>query len=199
MTDGTEIVGLYGTLTINSDGSYNYVANTTFTGNYGDIDSFEYTITAPNGESSSANLEITIDYNTDSGASAGRVSASSFTFADDDAIDLPDTSLSTSDEGLDVLSFEGADQVISLADLIQPETLDIIDISGIGANTLNVAAEDIDAAIYVKGDNDDTVNLEGDDWSTVGQTTSGGETYDVWQSVNDTSTQIYIDPNVNVI
>lgn len=120
----------------------------------------------------------------------------SFTLADDNAIELHDISLATSSEGFNILSFEGADQIISLADLIQP---DIIDISGIGANTLNVAAKDVDSAIYVRGDNDDTVNLEGDDWSTVGQTTSGADVYDVWQSINDTSTQIYIDTTVNVI
>ena len=124
----------------------------------------------------------------------------SFTLADDaddaDAIDLPETSLSVSDEGLDVLSFDGADQVISLADIMEPE---MIDISGTGANTLNVAAEDVNSAIYVQGDSDDTVDLAGDNWSTVEQTTSGGEVYDVWQSGNDAMTQIYIDPNVNII
>jgi len=79
---------------------------------------------------------------------------------------------------------------------MEPE---IIDISGTGANTLNVAAEDVDSDIYVTGGSDDTVHLEGDGWSTVEQTTSGGEVYDVWQSGNDASTQIYIDPNVNII
>ena len=125
----------------------------------------------------------------------------SFTIADDtdEAIELPDTSFITSTEGLDILSFDGANQVISLSDLIQPEVLDIIDISGIGANTLNVAANDVDSTIYVRGDNDDTVNLEGDSWSNVEQTASGGEVYNVWQSADDVSTQIYIDNNVNII
>ena len=195
--DGTEIVGSYGTLTINSDGSYNYVANATFTGTYGDKDIFEYTITAPNGESSSANLEITIDYDSESRASAGRVSASSFTLADDaTSIDIPDTSLTVSSEGLDVLSFEGAGQVISLADMMQP---DIIDIGGIGANTLNVAVSDVESTIYIRGDSDDTVDLEGDSWSNVAQITSENELYNVWQVGADTSTQIYIDTDITNI
>ena len=143
----------------------------------------------------------------------------SFIFADDssdDTIELPDTSLTFSSEGLDVLSFEGADQVISLADLMQPETLDIIDISGLGANTLNVAAEDISSTLYIKGDSDDTVDLggAGDDLSDtdgasnpsswidtgVDVTDTSGQAYNVWQLDNDISTQIYIDTNItNVI
>ena len=124
--------------------------------------------------------------------------------------------MTLSDEGLDVLSFESADQVISLADLIQPETLDIIDISGLGANTLNVAAEDMSSTLYIKGDSDDTVDLggAGDDLSDtdgagnpsswidtgVDVTDTGGHAYNVWQLDNDISTQMYIDTNItNVI
>ncbi|MBH0095737.1 VCBS domain-containing protein [Psychrobacter sp. NZS113] len=214
--DGTEIVGSYGTLTINSDGSYNYVANATFTGTYGDIDIFEYTITAPNGESSSANLEITIDYDSESGASADRVSASSFTLADDaTSIDIPDTSLSVSSEGLDVLSFESEDQTISLSDIFE---VDVIDISGIGANTLTVQAADITTSdpIYIKGDSDDTVDLGniGADlsdtdgsgnaatWVNTQTTTSDadGQQYNVWALSTDSATQVNIDVDItNVI
>ncbi|QOD11838.1 hypothetical protein IEE84_07895 [Psychrobacter sp. 28M-43] len=196
--DGRDINGIYGTLTINPDGSYNYVANESFTGAYGDVDRFEYTITADNGESSTASLDITLDYNTNSGTFAARSISldESFTLAIDDAIEIPDTSLITSTEGLDILSFEGADQVISLADMMQP---DIIDIDGIGANTLNVAVSDVESAIYIRGDSDDTVDLKGDSWSNVEQTASGGEVYNVWQSADDVSTQIFIDNNVNII
>uniref|UniRef100_UPI003325B6C0 Ig-like domain-containing protein n=1 Tax=Psychrobacter sp. TB55-MNA-CIBAN-0194 TaxID=3140445 RepID=UPI003325B6C0 len=214
--DGTEIVGNYGMLTINSDGSYNYAANSTFTGTYGDVDVFEYTITAPNGESSSANLEITIDYDSESGAAAGRVSASSFTLADDAAsIDIPDTSLTVSSEGLDVLSFESEDQTISLSDIFE---VDVIDISGIGANTLTVQAADITTsdAIYVRGDSDDTVDLGniGTDlsdtdgsgnaatWVNTQTTTSDadGQQYNVWALSTDSATQVNIDVDItNVI
>ncbi|MBH0086346.1 VCBS domain-containing protein, partial [Psychrobacter sp. SCQQ22] len=213
--DGTEIVGNYGMLTINSDGSYNYAANSTFTGTYGDVDVFEYTITAPNGESSSANLEITIDYDSESGAAAGRVSASSFTLADDAAsIDIPDTSLTVSSEGLDVLSFESEDQTISLSDIFE---VDVIDISGIGANTLTVQAADITTsdAIYVRGDSDDTVDLGniGTDlsdtdgsgnaatWVNTQTTTSDadGQQYNVWALSTDSATQVNIDVDITNI
>ncbi|PYE36492.1 beta strand repeat-containing protein, partial [Psychrobacter fozii] len=217
--DGTEIVGNYGMLTINSDGSYNYAANSTFTGTYGDVDVFEYTITAPNGESSSANLEITIDYDSESGAAAGRVSASSFTLADDAAsIDIPDTSLTVSSEGLDVLSFESEDQTISLSDIFE---VDVIDISGIGANTLTVQAADIansgtSDAIYVRGDSDDTVDLGNigadlsdtdgsgnpSNWIDTGTdvTDADGQQYNVWALSTDLATQVNIDVDItNVI
>ncbi|MEN6670023.1 Ig-like domain-containing protein, partial [Psychrobacter sp. B38] len=62
VTTGTQIIGDYGVLTINQNGSYTYAANTNFTGTFGDVDSFAYTITAPNGEISTANLDITLDY-----------------------------------------------------------------------------------------------------------------------------------------
>ncbi|MGP5186196.1 beta strand repeat-containing protein, partial [Psychrobacter alimentarius] len=61
-TTGTQIIGDYGVLTINQNGSYTYAANANFTGAFGDVDSFAYTITAPNGEISTANLDITLDY-----------------------------------------------------------------------------------------------------------------------------------------
>ena len=222
--DGTEIVGSYGKLTINSDGSYSYTANPTFTGTYGDIDSFEYTITAPNGESASANLNITLDYNPDSGASSGRiVSVDSMAFSDllsDDAasIDLPDTSLTVSKEGLNILSFDGSNQTISLSDIFEVE---VIDLSGTGANTLTVKAADIANSgtfdpIYVKGNSDDTVDLGGvgaDLSDTDGsgkaatwvntQTTASdteGQQYNVWALSTDSATQINIDVDItNVI
>ena len=197
----TLIQGNYGQLVIGSDGAYTYKPNNVDISGINQVDEFEYTIDDGNGYTDMATLRVTIE-STSSEPVSARMSASSFTLADDtdDAIELPDTSLITSTEGLDILSFDGENQVISLSDLIQPEVLDIIDISGIGANTLNVAANDVDSTIYVRGDNDDTVNLEGDSWSNVEQTTSGDEVYNVWQSADDVSTQIYIDTDIiNII
>ncbi|KTF08426.1 type calcium-binding region:RTX domain-containing protein [marine sediment metagenome] len=201
VNDTTVIDGDYGTLTIKPDGSYFYTPDGDVTV-IGQTEEFEYTIIDDfnNTDTATITINITSDWPAPAPLAARMMLDDSFTLADDaddaDAIDLPETSLSVSDEGLDVLSFDGADQVISLADIMEPE---MIDISGTGANTLNVAAEDVNSAIYVQGDSDDTVDLAGDNWSTVEQTTSGGEVYDVWQSGNDAMTQIYIDPNVNII
>ncbi len=193
--DGSiSIAGDYGTLVIDSNGNYTYTSFENIDG-IGQTDEFEYTVNDGNDNTDTATLSITI--NSDGQApAAARMSANSFTLADDTAsIELPDTLLTTSSEGVDTLSFEGSGQIISLSDIMQP---DIIDIGGNGANTLNIATEDVEATIYVNGDNDDTVNLEGDSWINIGQTTSEGEMYNVWQSSNDT--QVHIDTDiVNII
>lgn len=225
--DGTNVIGatvidgLYGTLTIRPDGSYFYQPDPDINV-INQVETFEYTIL--DGFNNTDTATLTINITSDWPAPAPVTAESmpfddSFMFADDssdDTIELPDTSLTFSSEGLDVLSFEGADQVLSLADLFQPETLDIIDISGLGANTLNVAAENMNSTLYIKGDSDDTVDLggAGDDLSDtdgasnpsswfdtgVDVTDTGGQAYNVWQLDNDISTQIYIDTNItNVI
>ena len=61
ITGSTQIVGDYGTLTIYADGSYSYEVNEDFTGPYGSVDEFEYTVLAPNGAEDSATLSITLE------------------------------------------------------------------------------------------------------------------------------------------
>ena len=59
----TVIEGKYGTLTIAANGDYTYTAYNTKNFNYGDVDSFEYTIFDPTlGTSSTAKLNVTLDY-----------------------------------------------------------------------------------------------------------------------------------------
>ncbi|WP_114962336.1 BapA/Bap/LapF family large adhesin, partial [Tritonibacter mobilis] len=67
--DGTAVVdgapsvieGSFGTLTIYADGSYTYDVNEDFAGPYGSVDTFTYTVTAPNGTTDSADLSITLE------------------------------------------------------------------------------------------------------------------------------------------
>ncbi|MBH0065275.1 beta strand repeat-containing protein, partial [Psychrobacter sp. SZ93C1] len=216
----TTIVGNYGSLAIDTNGEYTYTPNENVNV-IGQTDEFEYTIDNGNGNIDTAMLTITINGDgqattSDSSAAAGRVSASSFTLADDAAsIDIPDTSLTVSSEGLDVLSFESEDQTISLSDIFE---VDVIDISGIGANTLTVQAADITTSdpIYIKGDSDDTVDLGniGADlsdtdgsgnaatWVNTQTMTSDadGQQYNVWALSTDSATQVNIDVDItNVI
>ena len=198
----TTIQGTYGSLEIAANGNYTYTPTEDADG-IDQTDEFVYTVEDVNGNTATATLSV--DLNSDGQAPApviAPMSANSFTLTMDDTIELPDTLLTTSSEGVDTLSFEGSGQIISLSDMMQPDIIDIIDIidiGGIGANTLNIAAEDVDATIYIKGDNDDTVNLEGDSWASVGQTTSEGEVYDVWQSGSDISNQVHIDTEITNI
>ncbi|WP_372843081.1 BapA/Bap/LapF family large adhesin [Psychrobacter sp.] len=124
-----------------------------------------------------------------------------------DTVYLDDIYASSShhlDEGSDTFTLTGSGQTISLSDFFET---DVIDISGTAANTLNIGDEDVTGAemsnpIYVRGDSDDTVNLQGSDWSKTGQTVNDntGQTYDVWQIDNNLSSQVYIDTEIaNII
>lgn len=59
---GLVIHGDHGTLTISRSGAYSYVADPLFTGADGSTDVFTYTITSPDGSTSTAALTITADY-----------------------------------------------------------------------------------------------------------------------------------------
>ncbi|MEO9339494.1 BapA/Bap/LapF family large adhesin [Mesorhizobium sp. SB112] len=59
VTDGMEIVGQYGTLTINADGSFSYTPNDDPAA-VGKVDSFTYRLSHPNGETASANIHVQI-------------------------------------------------------------------------------------------------------------------------------------------
>lgn len=58
---GTAVAGLYGTLTLNSDGSYSYVRNAGSPGNVSDV--FTYTLSDGDGDTSTATLTISIPRN----------------------------------------------------------------------------------------------------------------------------------------
>lgn len=74
--DGTTIEGQFGTLTIDLDGSYQYDVDVDATFVDGSRDVFEYTITSPDGETSRANLTITLSVFTETGPSGLAFSAS---------------------------------------------------------------------------------------------------------------------------
>ena len=118
--------------------------------------------------------------------------------------DIYGSSFRNFDEGSDIFNVTGSGQTISLSDFFETE---VIDISGTGANTLNIGEEGITGSemsnpIYIRGDADDTVHLQGNDWSNTGQTVNdnAGQTYDVWQIDNNFSSQVYIDTEIaNII
>ena len=116
---------------------------------------------------------------------------------------ISDSALLNMGEGFDTLNLTGAGQLISLSDVFETE---VIDISGISANTLTAREEDVARAetsnpIYVKGNSDDTVNLQGDNWVKTAQsvTDNEGQTYDVWQVDSNLASQIYIDSDITNI
>ncbi|MFC4623877.1 type I secretion C-terminal target domain-containing protein [Daeguia caeni] len=56
----TEIDGLFGTLSIQANGQYVYTLKPGFTGNYGAVDEFTYTIKTPNGSYDTGHLRLTL-------------------------------------------------------------------------------------------------------------------------------------------
>ena len=93
---GTAIVGTYGTLTVNPDGSYSYVANTSFTGAYGVTDSFLYTLVSPGGDTETATLTVTLDF---AGPPDGAAAFAASSAMEPDVVPLGDFGLM--DAGLD--------------------------------------------------------------------------------------------------
>ena len=210
--DALFIDGEYGVLIINENGDYTYTANGDYESS-GQSDTFTYTI-SDGTNSVTADLVIDLGFTVDMEGGddvvniTNNIVQSSLVELDglDDSantINL-DSALNVSiigGDGVDTINLTGSGQTLSLSDIFQTEVLDI---SGTGANTLLVQTADIansgvSSPIYVKGDSDDTVDLEGDSWSNVGQTASEGETYNVWQAGSDISTQIYIDTDITNI
>jgi VCBS repeat-containing protein len=57
---GTSVHGVYGDLSLHSDGSYTYTPTTTSLSDIGNLDTFSYKLTQPDGNSDTANLVIKI-------------------------------------------------------------------------------------------------------------------------------------------
>ncbi|WP_245978693.1 Ig-like domain-containing protein [Aurantiacibacter xanthus] len=57
----TEVAGTYGTLSIDPDGSYTYTIDPAFDGQYGQSDTFSYTLEAPDGSTETAHLIVTLE------------------------------------------------------------------------------------------------------------------------------------------
>ena len=140
-------------------------------------------------------------------AGAAGISAFSIGEMGEDTISLGDSSFDSPlgglNEELNTFNLMGADQTIGLSDVLETE---VIDISGMGADTLSVQRDDVASAavsnpIYVKDDNDGSADLSGNDWANSGQNVADntGQIYDVWQVENTLSSQNYIDTEISPI
>uniref|UniRef100_UPI000374BD9A DUF5801 repeats-in-toxin domain-containing protein n=1 Tax=Kiloniella laminariae TaxID=454162 RepID=UPI000374BD9A len=104
-TVGATLTGTYGTLTLNADGSYDYVANSNLNNASPLTDTFTYTITDGDGDTDTAELVITIN---DGGVPTGPVGG---------ALDLSvdETNLGVSDVDSGTVTFQaGSDNIVSV-------------------------------------------------------------------------------------
>ena len=105
--------------------------------------------------------------------------------------------------GIDTLKLTGQDQILDLTKLAEKvSSVEIVDLTGIGNNTLNLSLGDIleqggtslfidddHMQMMVKGNAGDVVNLDGlmadgsdpGNWATQGQVTVGGVVYEVYR------------------
>ncbi|EFQ62747.1 hemagglutinin/hemolysin-related protein [Pseudomonas fluorescens WH6] len=106
-------------------------------------------------------------------------------------------------DNIDTLKLAGANQILDLTALAEKVTsIEIVDLTGTGNNTLNLSLGDVlaqgDSSLFtgdsatqmmIKGNAGDVVNLDDllpdgtdpGDWATVGTTTVAGVTYNVYQ------------------
>ncbi|MBE8719109.1 hypothetical protein C4F51_18175 [Cellvibrio sp. KB43] len=117
-TSGLTVVGSYGNLLIQQDGSYHYSPTGNPVHHTADVvDIFQYQVVAPNGETSQASLEITVDV---SGAGVVNTGPSPLAFFDD--IPDLDLDLASNDESV---AAEDAELDVSLEELVHESSEEI--------------------------------------------------------------------------
>ncbi|AZE73546.1 T1SS secreted agglutinin RTX [Pseudomonas synxantha] len=136
------------------------------------------------------------------GSYYGGATSDVFLVSDVDSLDVSASKV-IGNGGLDTLKLTGSDQVLDLGTIAgELESVEIIDITGTGNNTLNLSLSDVleqgetslfteDEAtqMMIKGNAGDVVNLDDllpddtdpGDWATAGTATVAGVTYNVFQ------------------
>lgn len=139
----------------------------------------------------------------------------------DDRLVVTDTAFRKLDggSGIDTLELDGSSLNLDLTALsnLKLESIEVIDLSGSGANSLQLRAEDVidlsetllegSAAapshnnLVIKGDADDTVDLSDQGWTGAGTTAIGSTTYNVYQLVSggDVLASVTVETGVQVV
>ncbi|MNZ34519.1 hypothetical protein D3C78_518980 [compost metagenome] len=163
------------------------------------LDNFEFVGTSEGFEKNDPATNQTID---GTGAYLGGDTDNVFSLSDVAHLNAADSSINGG-TGVDTLSLTGTGQVLDLATIAgKLESIEIIDITGTGDNTLNLSLSDVlelgESSLFtedetvqmmVKGNAGDVVNLDDlladgtdpGDWAGQGQVTVEGVTYNVFQ------------------
>ncbi|KLN58878.1 hypothetical protein WH96_20650, partial [Kiloniella spongiae] len=200
---GAPIQTAYGTLTLNSDGSYTYAAKADVT-DTDLIDSFTYEVTDVDGDKTTAKLDINVTAVTEGGGGG---------VGDDDTIDFVPGTIIDGGDGIDTVTLP--DHSGNVSYWIDPESaagtthfdtdlisnIEIIDMRNAGSGfedfgTLGsgVGSLSVDDVIDMTDDNNeltilrdganDTVNRE-PGWAADGTVERGGVIYDVYRGTGD--------------
>ncbi|WP_158780705.1 BapA/Bap/LapF family large adhesin [Pantoea sp. BAV 3049] len=201
VTDGsTSFKGAYGTLVIDGEGHYNYVADDS-AAHSGNTDSFTYTLSDGSSASLTFNLGVEVD-----GSKGGDLTFTGTSGNDVFAVyDTDFISINGADGG-DSLAWHGGGS-LNLSNISSKvsniETVDLLN-DNVSEN-LVVSAEsllkvtDEHNTLYVRGGDGDTVTLNGS-WEATGETLVNGVTYNHYTSTtNDGSTvQLYVEDDVTI-
>ncbi|MNQ10126.1 hypothetical protein D3C85_229530 [compost metagenome] len=178
---------------------FSYMEFDTALGEWFWLDNFEFVGTSEGFEKNDPATNQTID---GTGAYLGGDTDNVFSLSDVAHLNAADSSINGG-TGVDTLSLTGTGQVLDLATIAgKLESIEIIDITGTGDNTLNLSLSDVlelgESSLFtedetvqmmVKGNAGDVVNLDDlladgtdpGDWAGQGQVTVEGVTYNVFQ------------------
>ncbi|UIL54889.1 Ig-like domain-containing protein (plasmid) [Pantoea agglomerans] len=198
--DAVSFKGAYGTLVIDGEGHYNYVADADHAQS-GVTDTFTYSLSDGTSASLSFNLGIDVD-----GSAGGEILFTGTKGGD--IFEVYDTSFTSINgaEGNDTLAWHGS-APLNLSDISSKvdniETIDLLKDSEndklvISAESLLKVTDD-NNTLYVRGADGDTVTLNGS-WEQAGDILVNGVNYHQYTSatVDGSVVQLYVEDDVNI-
>ncbi|MFB6326149.1 beta strand repeat-containing protein [Pantoea deleyi] len=198
--DALSFKGAYGTLVIDDAGHYSYVVDDAYA-HSGNTDTFTYTLSDGSNGSLSFNLGVDVD-----GSAGGAITFTGTSGAD--VFEVYDTDFISVNgaEGNDTLAWHGTG-ALNLSDISARvsniETIDLL--KDAGKDNLVVSAESVlkvtdnDNTLYVRGENGDTVTLNGN-WQQADGLVANGINYNhyVSSAADGSVAQIYIEDHVTI-
>ena len=198
--DAVSFKGAYGTLTIDGEGHYNYVADVTHAQS-GLTDTFTYTLSDGSNAALSFNLGIDVD-----GSAGGEILFSGTKGGD--IFEVYDTSFTSINgaDGQDTLAWHGS-APLNLSDISAKvdniETINLLNDSEndkliISAESLLKVTDD-NNTLYVRGADGDTVTLKGS-WDQSSDVLVNGVSYHQYTSAaaDGSVVQLYVEDDVNI-
>ena len=198
--DAVSFKGAYGTLTIDGEGHYNYVADATHAQS-GLTDTFTYTLSDGSNAALSFNLGIDVD-----GSAGGEILFSGTKGGD--IFEVYDTSFTSINgaDGQDTLAWHGS-APLNLSDISAKvdniETINLLNDSEndkliISAESLLKVTDD-NNTLYVRGADGDTVTLKGS-WDQSSDVLVNGVSYHQYTSAaaDGSVVQLYVEDDVNI-